>query len=91
MPTDTLASLPAVSATSFASVMMVALLANYFIERWLLNRQLRHVAAWRDEVPEPFADRITLVEHQRAADYTLAKGAFTKVESAIGLVVSALI
>lgn len=91
MPTDTLTALPAVSATSFASVMMVALLANYFVERWLLNRQLRHVASWRDEVPSPFADRITLAEHQRAADYTLAKGTFTKVESAIGLVVSALI
>lgn len=91
MPFDTLTHLPAVSATSFVSVMMVALLAHYFIERWLLNRQLRHVASWRDQVPSAFADRITLADHQRAADYTLAKGTFTKVDSAIGLVVSALI
>ena len=60
MPTDALSSLPAISATTFANVVIFALLAHYFIERWLLQRHIRHVAAYRDEVPAPFADRIAL-------------------------------
>ncbi len=91
MPTDALSSLPALSATTFANVVIFALLAHYFIERWLLQRHIRHVAAYRDEVPAPFADRIALDDHQRAADYTLAKAQVIKVESAVGLIVSALI
>ncbi len=91
MPTDAASALPAISATAFANVVIFALLAHYFIERWLLQRQLRHVAAFRDEVPEPFAGRIALADHQRAADYTQAKGQVVKVEAAVGLIVSALI
>jgi len=87
MPTAPVSAAP----TTFAVVVLVALLAHYFIERWLLNRHLRHVEAWRDEVPEPFAGRIELSDHQRAADYTLAKGQLARVETAVGLVVSALI
>ena len=72
MPTDATTALPAISATTFANVVIFALLAHYFIERWLLQRQLRYVAAFRDEVPTPFAGRIALADHQRAADYTAA-------------------
>lgn len=39
---------------------------------WLAARQLRHVAAHRDRVPEAFAERIDLTQHQKAADYTRA-------------------
>jgi STE24 endopeptidase len=91
MPTDAATLLPGISATTFANIVIFALLAHYFIERWLLNRHLRWVAAFRDAVPEPFAGRITLDEHQRAADYTRAKGQVVRVESAVALVVSALI
>jgi STE24 endopeptidase len=91
MPTDALSSLPATSATTFANVVIFALLAHYFIERWLLQRHLRHVAAFREAVPAPFEGRIALTDHQRAADYTLAKGNVMKVESAVGLIVSALV
>lgn len=91
MPTDALPTLPAISATTFANVVIFAMLAHYFIERWLLQRHLRYVAAYRDEVPVPFTDRIALSDHQRAADYTLAKGQVIKAESAVGLIVSALI
>ena len=37
---------------------------------------MRHVGAHRDAVPAAFASTITLAAHQRAADYTLAKGRF---------------
>jgi STE24 endopeptidase len=91
MPTDAISNLPAISASTFANLVIFALLAHYFIERWLLQRHVRHVTAFRDEVPPPFADRIALADHQRAADYTLAKAQVIKVESAVGLIVSALI
>jgi STE24 endopeptidase len=91
MPTEAVSTLPAISATTFANLVIFALLAHYFVERWLLQRQMRYVAAFRDGVPLPFAGRIALTDHQRAADYTLAKGRLIQVESAVGLIVSALI
>ncbi|HPG61887.1 MAG TPA: M48 family metallopeptidase, partial [Casimicrobium sp.] len=90
MPTETVVN-PSSFATTFALTMMVAMLLHYFVERWLLNRHLNCVASWRDQVPAPFAERIELSDHQRAADYTLAKGKLGKVEAAVGLIVSALI
>ena len=91
MLTDATTLLPGISATTFANVVIFALLAHYFVERWLLARHLRWVAAFRDEVPEPFAGRITLEDHQRAADYTKAKGQVMRVEAGVGLQVSGLI
>ncbi len=90
MPTDTLTP-AATSPGTFASIVIVALLAHYFIERWLLNRHLAHVAAHRGAVPPPFETSIPLADHQRAADYTLAKGQLGKIEAAIGLMVTALL
>lgn len=52
---------------------LAALALMVVVQAWLARRQLRHVAAHRDEVPPAFAARITLAEHQRAADYTLAR------------------
>ena len=51
-----------------------ALLASLLVKFWLATRQMRHVAAHRGSVPPAFAPSITLAAHQRAADYTLAKG-----------------
>ena len=91
MPADSASLLPGISATSFANLVIFALLAHYFVERWLLARHLRCVAAYRDAVPPAFVGRIALEDHQRAADYTKAKGQVIQVESAVGLIVSALI
>ena len=52
---------------------LTALVLSFSIKLWLLWRQMRHVTAHRAEVPEAFADRVSLAEHQKAADYTLAK------------------
>lgn len=46
---------------------------------WLALRQMRHVAAHRGAVPAPFTDAIPLHDHQKAADYTLAKARFGMV------------
>jgi STE24 endopeptidase len=52
---------------------VVALLAGVVVDLWLSGRQLAEVARRRDEVPAPFAASITLAEHSKAADYTIAK------------------
>ena len=54
----------------------LALLTSLLLKFWLATRQMRHVGAHRDAVPAAFASTITLAAHQRAADYTLAKGRF---------------
>ena len=75
-------------ATSFSQtltlVFAAALLASLLVKFWLATRQMRHVAAHRDAVPEPFTSTITLAAHQRAADYTLAKARFGLLSMAFG-------
>ncbi|MGY6215228.1 M48 family metallopeptidase [Methylolobus aquaticus] len=58
----------------FTVIFLAALAAAVAIEAWLMRRHLAHVRAHRDQVPEPFRDQIALEAHQKAADYTLAKG-----------------
>jgi hypothetical protein len=43
---------------------------------WLAMRQIRHVQQHRDSVPAAFTDRISLEQHRKAADYTVAKSRF---------------
>lgn len=50
------------------------LVAGLMTRLWLTQRQMRHVALHRSQVPEAFALTVTLQAHQKAADYTLAKG-----------------
>ena len=64
-----------------------ALLASLALELWLATRQMRHVARHRDAVPAPFDATIPLAAHQRAAGYTLAKGRFGLLTTAVGTAV----
>ena len=68
---------------AFALALSVSMLVKF----WLATRQMRHVAAHRGAVPAPFAQRISLQAHQRAADYTLAKGRFGLLTMAFGAAV----
>lgn len=61
-----------------------ALLLSLAVKLWLATRQMRHVAAHRHQVPAAFAATVTLQAHQRAADYTLAKGRFGLASMAFG-------
>jgi len=58
---------------AFTWVFLAALLAATGTRLWLAARQMRHVRAHRDAVPESFAGTIPLAAHQKAADYTVAK------------------
>ena len=64
-----------------------ALLGSLVLRFWLATRQMRHVARHRDAVPASFAATITLAAHQRAADYTLAKGRLGVLSTAFGAAV----
>ena len=68
-------------------VFAAALLASLGVKFWLATRQMRHVATHRNAVPPAFAATITLAAHQRAADYTLAKGRFGLLTMAFGAAV----
>ena len=57
-----------------------ALLTNVVLKLWLNTRQVRHVAKHRGEVPPSFASQISLSDHQKAADYTLAKAKVAQLD-----------
>jgi STE24 endopeptidase len=63
------------------------LLLGLAVKLWLATRQVRHVAKHRHEVPAPFAGRVSLQAHQKAADYTVAKTRFGLLETAFGVAV----
>lgn len=58
---------------SFQSIFLAVLCLSFGLRLWLLLRQMRHVWLHRDTPPSAFIDSITLAEHHKAADYTLAK------------------
>ena len=69
------------------SCFVAALLVSLAIKYWLATRQMRHVATHRSAVPAAFAATIPLAAHQKAADYTLAKGRFSLLSTAFGAAV----
>jgi STE24 endopeptidase len=64
-----------------------ALVLSLAVKLWLGSRQMRYVAAHRHAVPPAFSRTVSLEAHQRAADYTLAKGRFGILSTAFGSVV----
>ncbi|MDP3822922.1 MAG: M48 family metallopeptidase [Burkholderiales bacterium] len=74
-------------ASTLTLVFAAALLTSLGVKFWLATRQMRHVATHRNAVPSAFAATITLAAHQRAADYTLAKGRFGLLTMAFGAAV----
>jgi len=63
---------PSVLSLAFAAALLLSLLAKF----WLSSRQIRHVAQHRGDVPPAFAGTVPLTAHQKAADYTVARGRF---------------
>jgi STE24 endopeptidase len=58
---------------SFQSIFLAAIILAFGLKLWLLLRQMRHVWQHRNLPPPVFAARISVDEHRKAADYTLAK------------------
>ncbi len=75
------------SPFAFTLAFAIALVAGFVLKIWLASRQMRHVAQHRAAVPTAFAHRISLVAHQKAADYTVVKSRFGLLELAFGTAV----
>lgn len=71
---------------TFTLIFLFFLTATSLIQIWLSFRQSRHVAKYRAAVPEEFAGKISLQEHQKAADYTQVKGSFGRMEVILNVV-----
>ena len=55
---------------------------------FLSHRQVSHVRANRAAVPADFAGTVTLAEHQKAADYTVARERLARVDTVLDMVVT---
>lgn len=51
-------------------------------------RQISHVLAHKNAVPADFEQTVSLADHQKAADYTIARERLGLVETGVGLLVS---
>ncbi len=72
---------------TFSIIFIAALVAGIFLEWFLLFRHKSHVQAHREAVPNAFADTIPLESHQKAADYTMAKGVLARFDILLGGIV----
>jgi len=58
---------------SFTLFFLIFLFASVATRLWLSQRQFSHIRVHRDQVPEEFADKIKIDDHQKAADYSCTK------------------
>ena len=75
------------NAPTLSLAFAAAVLLWLAVQLWLATRQMRHVTAHRSAVPRAFASSVTLSAHQKAADYTLAKGRFSLLQLAFSAAV----
>ncbi len=64
---------------SFTILFLAMLALSVVIRTWLSQRQISHIMAHRASVPDAFEGKISLDEHQKAADYTVTKTRFGRL------------
>lgn len=62
---------------------LTALGCGTVLRLWLASRQIRAARTHRERVPAPFADQISLVDHRKAADYTIARVRLGRIEGVV--------
>ncbi len=72
----------------FSIVFIAALALATGTRLWLAWRHARYVRAHRERVPAEFASEIGLEQHQKAADYSVAKARFAMADTAAGAVIA---
>jgi STE24 endopeptidase len=65
---------------TFTTLFLATLAAATLVQLWLARRQQGYVTAHRAQVPAAFAERISLEDHRKAADYTVSKTRLGMVE-----------
>jgi len=73
-------------AAVFTFLFVLFLLVMVGLKLWLALRQVRHVAAHAQSVPQQFAERVTIDAHRKAAGYTIARQRLGMVETGFGAV-----
>ncbi|NOQ76294.1 MAG: M48 family peptidase, partial [Methylococcaceae bacterium] len=71
---------------TFTIIFLIAVVISYAIQQWLSNRQKSHILEHRAVVPEAFKETVELEAHQKAADYTIAKGKLGDIDSIVGVI-----
>jgi len=74
-------------ATTFTTLFIGLLILSTAIRLWLGSRHIKHVQAHRKAVPQAFSETISLDAHQKAADYTTAKGRLSLIDVTVGALV----
>lgn len=64
---------------TFSTIFISFLALTLVAQLWLARRQIRHVIAHRDKVPDIFRGKINQAAHEKAADYTVSKNRFSMV------------
>lgn len=64
----------------FTWLFLAFLALGLALRSWLNVRQVRHVQAHRDAVPEAFRGAVSIEDHRKAADYTVAKSRLGRVD-----------
>ena len=72
---------------TFTIALLIAFLARFGLRHWLAQRQMRFVPKHRDSVPAEFAEKVALAEHQKAADYTIAKLRLGVLENGVSAII----
>jgi len=71
-----------------AGAFVAAVVVGTALRLWLAGRQIAAVRDHRDAVPEAFASRISLDDHRKAADYTVATVRFGRLSVLLEAVVT---
>jgi STE24 endopeptidase len=79
------------SSSLLLLIVGLAILASLGFDIWLDRRQIRWLAAHRDDVPAAFAGRVTPEEHRRAVDYAVERLRLSMLDSVVGAALSALL
>lgn len=65
---------------TFTLLFLAFLTASVITRLWLSQRQIKHIQQHKDNVPAAFAEKVSLQDHQKAAEYSITKlklGRFT--------------
>jgi len=63
---------------NFAILFLAFFTLSIVVKFWLSQRHLSHIQKHRAQVPDAFSEKISLDEHQKAADYTTTKVKFAR-------------
>jgi STE24 endopeptidase len=75
----------------FTFIFVGFLVAGTLVRSWLNQRQIVAVQRHRDQVPSAFAAQIDLDAHQKAADYTVARGALARWDNLLDAAIALLL